>query len=266
MPSVGVKLYSVFFKFMLKQRLNNLITTQTNNKKASTSAIFGVTCRPEESIIAANPTFTEADGVATKDIHVDPFTSLTIRIFLPQSSISVSQINPNVGEYGGYSPFLDDHKKLVNKKLPIILQFHGGGFVFGSNDTVANDYFCRRIAKLCDVMVIAVGYRLAPENRYPAAFEDGVKVLNWLGKQANLAECSKSSSVVGNNNKRNSGAGNGGESRKLDGHGRIADAFGASMVEPWLAAHGDPSSFSHTVTRLLLSMYIPQRCNPLKEY
>ncbi|XWS63786.1 hypothetical protein CRYUN_Cryun06bG0131600 [Craigia yunnanensis] len=72
-----------------------------------------------------------------------------------------------------------------------MLQFHGGAFVGGSNDSVVNDVFCRRIAKLCDVIVVAVGYRLAPESRYPAAFEDGLKVLNWLGKQANLAECGR---------------------------------------------------------------------------
>lgn len=73
-----------------------------------------------------------------------------------------------------------------------MLQFHGGGWVSGSNDSVANDLFCWRLSKLCDIIVLAVGYRLAPENKYPAAFEDGLNVLNWQGKQANLAECSKS--------------------------------------------------------------------------
>lgn len=85
---------------------------------------------------------------------------------------------------------------------------------------------------MCDVIVIAVGYRLAPENRYPAAFEDGMKVLNWLGKQANLAECSKSLGSV---------RGGGTDIRRSDVHRHIADTFGSSMVEPWLAAHGDPS-------------------------
>ena len=102
----------------------------------------------------------------------------------------------------------------------------------GGSDSAANDFFCRRIAKVCDVIVLAVGYRLAPENRYPAAFEDGVKVLNWLGKQANLADCCKSNRRV-----------NGVELKKLNVQGHIVDAFGASMVEPWLAAHADPSRF-----------------------
>lgn len=117
------------------------------------------------------------------------------------------------------------------RKIPVIVQFHGGGFVGGSNDSVANDLFCRRIAKLCDAIVIAVGYRLAPENRYPGAFEDGVEVLNWLGKQANLAECSKS---LGN------WRGVGGDLHRR----QIVDSFGASVVEPWLAAHADPSRYN----------------------
>ncbi|CAI8612291.1 unnamed protein product [Vicia faba] len=82
MPSVAVKLYSVFFKFLLKHRLQNRIQAQPDNNSNS----FGITSRPEESVANSNPSFT--DGVATKDIHIDPFTSLSIRIFLPQSALS----------------------------------------------------------------------------------------------------------------------------------------------------------------------------------
>lgn len=293
MPSVAVKLYSVFFKFLLKHRLQNRIQTIPED-----SSPFGVTSRPEETVAAANPVFT--DGVATKDIHIDPFTSLSIRIFLPESALTPPENEPgsrkpprvrassnsppidplqsrrssygNIGSpaaaedsrrresrrnsygcsndiveglnlisngggvgggvYRGYSPSSENRRR-----LPVMLQFHGGGWVSGSCDSAANDQFCRRIAKLCDVVVVAVGYRLAPENRWPAAFEDGLKVLNWLGKQANLAECSKS---MGNS--RSSRGGEGGtEFKKTDGHRNIVDTFGASMVEPWLAAHGDPS-------------------------
>ncbi|GKV41305.1 hypothetical protein SLEP1_g48853 [Rubroshorea leprosula] len=266
MPSVAVKLYSVFFKFLLKHRLQNQIQKPADE----TANPFGVTTRPEESVAASNPSFT--DGVATKDIHIDSLTSLSIRIFLPESALSPPELlepksryrssqsddnylNSRRNSYGpqnlgvtreesrrnsfealnlrsenvyrGYSPLMQNCRK-----LPIMLQFHGGGWVSGSNDSVANDFFCRRIAKLCDVIVVAVGYRLAPENKYPAAFDDGLKVLNWLGKQANLAECGKSMGI--------SRAG-GAESKKSDGNRHIVDAFGASMVEPWLAAHGDPS-------------------------
>lgn len=97
--------------------------------------------------------------------------------------------------------------------------------MIGSNDTSYNDAFCRRMATLCDVIVVAVGYRLAPESPYPAAFDDGLLVLNWLAKQANL----------GSLQNRNGRKGN------AQSHHRIFDSFGSSMVEPWLAAHGEPS-------------------------
>ncbi|CAE6100993.1 unnamed protein product [Arabidopsis arenosa] len=267
MPGVAVKLYSVFFKLLLKHRLQNLISISAAD---GLSDSFGVSTRSDESVAAANPSFT--DGVATKDIHIDPMTSLTVRIFLPESALSPPEPdslrhkdnfhhqtrsdrrhsygpnhnspapaernesrrnsygcnNENLEPYGGYAP----SAKRNSRKLPVMLQFHGGGWVSGSSDSAANDFFCRRIAKVCDVIVLAVGYRLAPENRYPAAFEDGVKVLNWLGKQANLAECCKS---LGNRRV------NGVEVKKLNVQGQIVDAFGASMVEPWLAAHADPS-------------------------
>lgn len=145
-------------------------------------------------------------------------------------SVEDANLKSEGGSYRGYNPVGRNCRR-----LPVMLQFHGGEFVSGSNDSEANDFFCRRMARLCEVIVLAVGYRLAPENKYPAAFEDGLKVLHWLGKQANLAECSKSR--------------RGREDlRKSEGNWHVADAFGASMVEPWLAAHGDPSRFVFSST------------------
>ncbi|CAL9197760.1 unnamed protein product [Musa hybrid cultivar] len=235
MPSVAVKVYSLFFKLLLKHKL------QHRSQMEDAENPFGVTSRPEESTAPANPSF-GPDGVATKDIHIDPLTALSIRIFLPDPSLhrggarprwspDLDRRNSYGGNYRGYLPSVVDARRRTDrsKKLPIIIQFHGGGFVAGSNTSAANDFFCRRMAKLCDAMVIAVGYRLAPESRYPAAFDDGFKVLNWLGKQAKLVECEISMGTA-----RGGGIG---EVRRS----QIVDTFGASTVEPWLAAHGDPS-------------------------
>ncbi|XP_076905729.1 putative carboxylesterase 16 [Bidens hawaiensis] len=213
MPSVSVKLYSLIYKFILKRQLQTL-TQNPNNQ-------FGVVSRADESVAPANPSFHE--GVATKDIHIDPLTSLSLRIFLPEAVLTGSKglsLNPNHGDgvYGGYSPELGSNLR----KLPVVLQFHGGGFVTGSGVSVANDLFCRRVAKACDAIVVAVGYRLAPESKYPAAFEDGVEALNWLAKQSNLAECRVSGRV--------------GLNRRL-----IVDGFGSEMIEPWIAGHADLS-------------------------
>jgi len=56
--------------------------------------------------------------------------------------------------------------------------FHGGGFVFGDLDT--HDAHCRRLSNRTGWAVLAVDYRLAPEQPYPAAVEDADTVAAWL--------------------------------------------------------------------------------------
>lgn len=50
--------------------------------------------------------------------------------------------------------------------------------MIGSSVSLVNDLFYRRIAKPFDAIVVAVGYRLAPEIKYPAVFEDDVQALS----------------------------------------------------------------------------------------
>ncbi|KFP84902.1 Arylacetamide deacetylase-like 4, partial [Acanthisitta chloris] len=51
-----------------------------------------------------------------------------------------------------------------------VMFFHGGGWVLGSLET--HDNLCRFIARESESVVVSVGYRLAPEHKYPAAYED----------------------------------------------------------------------------------------------
>uniref|UniRef100_A0A663LML5 Alpha/beta hydrolase fold-3 domain-containing protein n=1 Tax=Athene cunicularia TaxID=194338 RepID=A0A663LML5_ATHCN len=51
-----------------------------------------------------------------------------------------------------------------------VMFFHGGGWVFGSLET--HEKLCRFIARESESVVVSVGYRLAPEHKYPAAYED----------------------------------------------------------------------------------------------
>jgi acetyl esterase len=63
-----------------------------------------------------------------------------------------------------------------------LVYFHGGGYVIGDLDT--HDSLCRAIAKYSDAVVIAVGYRLAPENKFPAAVEDAHAATVWIAENA----------------------------------------------------------------------------------
>lgn len=54
----------------------------------------------------------------------------------------------------------------------LLVFFHGGGFIYGDLDS--HDALCRFLAERAGVRVIAVDYRLAPEARFPAAYDDCV--------------------------------------------------------------------------------------------
>jgi acetyl esterase len=63
---------------------------------------------------------------------------------------------------------------------PIILYYHGGGFVIGTIDT--HDSIPRVLANRSGAIVISVEYRLAPEHRYPAGVEDAVASVLWAAE------------------------------------------------------------------------------------
>ena len=61
---------------------------------------------------------------------------------------------------------------------PLLLFFHGGGFMYGDLDS--HDATCRFVAERSGVRVLAVDYRLAPEHPFPAAYDDALAAYRWL--------------------------------------------------------------------------------------
>lgn len=69
--------------------------------------------------------------------------------------------------------------------LPLLVYFHGGGFVAGSLDS--HDSILRRLALAGGIAILSVAYRLAPEHPFPAPVEDGVAALRHaLGRSGEL--------------------------------------------------------------------------------
>lgn len=67
------------------------------------------------------------------------------------------------------------------ERLPVLLYFHGGGFVIGGLNT--HDSLCRQLALRSGAAVLAVDYRLAPEHPFPAAVDDAWASMRWLAEQ-----------------------------------------------------------------------------------
>lgn len=100
----------------------------------------------------------EIDGVASKDLAVDGLDGapdIAIRLYRPQEDVST---------------------------LPAVLWLHPGGFVLG--DLELDDFMLRQLAKDTGCLLVNVSYRLAPENPFPAAFDDCYATLKWLHANA----------------------------------------------------------------------------------
>ncbi|CAN1847419.1 Probable carboxylesterase 16, partial [Linum perenne] len=108
---------------------------------------FEVTTRPDESVAASNPSF--VDGVATKDIHIDPSTSLSIRIFLPESALNPPDpdspsLHSKLKMLGPRRPDPDQNGDVVNGSYKKIWRRNSLGPAPASDKS---DFFCRKLAK-----------------------------------------------------------------------------------------------------------------------
>jgi acetyl esterase len=66
--------------------------------------------------------------------------------------------------------------------MPGVVFFHGGGWVMGNLDT--HDVYCRALTNASQMTVISVDYRLAPEQKFPAAVEDAWAATTWIIENA----------------------------------------------------------------------------------
>ncbi|HSS95119.1 MAG TPA: alpha/beta hydrolase [Candidatus Dormibacteraeota bacterium] len=74
------------------------------------------------------------------------------------------------------------YRPAAGEALPVLVYFHGGGWVVGSLDS--HDGVARFLANHAGALVIAVDYRMAPEHRFPAAVEDAWASVTWACEQA----------------------------------------------------------------------------------
>ena len=66
--------------------------------------------------------------------------------------------------------------------LPLVVYFHGGGWLLGSVDS--HDGICRSLANASGAVVLNAGYRLAPEHKFPSAADDALAATRWAHANA----------------------------------------------------------------------------------
>jgi acetyl esterase len=80
-------------------------------------------------------------------------------------------------------------------RLPVLVFFHGGGWVIGDLDT--HDTLCRQLTAGAGISVVAVDYRLAPEHKFPAAADDAWSATTWIVAHAGELGVDASKIAVG---------------------------------------------------------------------
>lgn len=126
-------------------------------------------------------TKTEAEVIAMQARHA-PANGVTNRIFgtvVPGTEVANRAVTGPAGDIPVriYKP-----ARTGSGTRPLILNFHGGGFVFG--DLRLADWMCSSVAVKVGAVVVSVDYRLAPMHRFPAAVDDCYAALEWAAENA----------------------------------------------------------------------------------
>uniref|UniRef100_A0A7N0T1A2 Alpha/beta hydrolase fold-3 domain-containing protein n=1 Tax=Kalanchoe fedtschenkoi TaxID=63787 RepID=A0A7N0T1A2_KALFE len=100
-----------------------------------------------------------ATGVQSKDVILSPEDGVGVRLYLPKDA----------------SP---------EKKLPLVVYFHGGGFCVETAWSPVYHTYLNALTSEANAVVASVNYRLAPEHPLPAAFEDSWRILKWAASHS----------------------------------------------------------------------------------
>ena len=123
--------------------IETLSPENARNSPTAGDAVIGVLAKQGKPAV-------EKVGDVSHQLIPGPAGDLLVRVYRPQ----------------GLGPF------------PVLVYFHGGGWVIATLDTY--DASCRALTNAANCIVVSVAYRQAPEHKFPAAAEDAYAALQWV--------------------------------------------------------------------------------------
>jgi acetyl esterase len=109
-------------------------------------------------------------------------TQYEARISLMAPAAPVGNVTERIVEGPGGSMILRVYTPRSPGPYPLLVYFHGSGFVLCSLNT--HDGMCRNLCAGADCLVVSVDYRLAPEHKFPAAIDDCAFATRWVAEHA----------------------------------------------------------------------------------
>ncbi|XP_056160826.1 2-hydroxyisoflavanone dehydratase-like [Syzygium oleosum] len=106
------------------------------------------------------PSLDPQTGVQSKDVRLSSDPDLSVRLFLPRSSVDPA------------------------RKLPLLVYVHGGAFCIESPSSPIYTRHLNAVASAAGVLAVGVQYRWAPEHLLPAAYEDAWAAVRWVAAHA----------------------------------------------------------------------------------
>ncbi len=132
-----------------------------------------------------DPDFRNLIELSKNSVDITSMKPDILRKLMDQNSLSMQGRKIDIKNVNNIK--IDLGNRVLNARLydndnsdSAIIYYHGGGFVFGNIDTYDN--LCRFISKESKLKLISIDYRLAPENKFPAAIDDAFDSFHYIYK------------------------------------------------------------------------------------
>ena len=144
----------------------------------------------EKAIEAGNPEMYDLDPTEARTMFVELSRAVAVE------KVDVAKVSDcKVPGPSGDIPVRVYWPVNRSEPLPVLVYFHGGGWVIGDLET--HDPVCRWLSVRAQCVVVSVDYRMGPEHKFPAAVDDCLAVTEWVLSAGKLTNVDSARVAVG---------------------------------------------------------------------